>query len=400
MKAITSVRDIELEGRAVFLRLDLNVPMKDGVISSDARIQAVLPTIQYILDKGARLALASHFGRPKGKKSAEHSLEAVGFRLSELLKREVLLADDCIGDGVKALVREHRPGAVVLLENLRFHAAEEKNDTDFAKALAAPFDVYINDAFGASHRAHASIAGMVRHFAAKDRGAGFLLETEVAALSRLLEEPAKPFVAVVGGAKVSDKVGVLESLLKRVDVLCIGGAMAYTFLRARGVSVGMSRVEEDKVRVAAEILQRAQDRDVQIILPVDHVAASAFEEDAKPTLINHEAIPEGLLGLDIGPVTRRAMAERVRTASTVFWNGPMGVFEWSRFAEGTFAVAEAVAQCKGFTVVGGGDSVAAIEKAGVAKSVSHVSTGGGASLELLQYGTLPGLESLRGHFGN
>jgi phosphoglycerate kinase len=396
MKTIHSVSDINFEGRHVFLRVDFNVPMQKGVILSDARIKAVLPTIQYIVEKGGNVALASHLGRPNGKRKPEFSLEAVGARLAQLLNREVVLADDCIGDGVKALVRGAHLDAVILLENLRFHAEEEANDAEFSKALAAPFDVYINDAFGASHRAHASIVGMVKHFALRDRGAGFLLGKEFQALTQLLHEPARPFVAVVGGAKVSDKVGVLESLLKRVNTICIGGAMAYTFLKARNVEVGASRVEEDKVRIAKEILHRAKDRDVEIVLPVDHIAANSFDENATPTLVTQANMPEGLMGLDIGPVTRRHFSEVIAKAATVFWNGPMGVFEWERYAAGTRAIAQAMAETSAFTVVGGGDSVAAVEAANVADKMGHISTGGGASLELLQYETLPGLEALKG----
>ena len=393
MKALPSIRDLELDGRAVFMRLDLNVPLKGKHITSDARIKAALPTIRYALEKGARLTLASHLGRPKGKRSPDDSLEPVGVYLSEALDREVIMTEDCIGDGVKGVVRELRPGGVVLLENLRFHSEEEKNDNEFARALAAPFDVYINDAFGASHRAHASIVGMVRHL--KYAAAGFLLEKEVNALTGLLNDPARPFVAIVGGAKVTDKLGVLEALLSRVNVLCIGGAMAYTFLKTQNIAIGTSRCEDEKLRVAAEILKRAKDRDVDVLLPSDHTAAPTFAEDATATLVSSANIPDGLMGLDIGPETQKRFAERIKTAKTVFWNGPMGVFEWSKFAAGTLAVAQAVANTAAHTVVGGGDSVAAIEAAGVVDKISHVSTGGGASLELMQYGTLPGIDALR-----
>lgn len=394
MKAIPSITDLELEGRAVFMRLDLNVPLKDGKITSDARIQAALPSIKHAIKQGARLALASHLGRPKGKYKAEDSLEAVGAHLSGLLNQEVILSEDCVGDGVKGLVRDARAGSVILLENLRFHAEEEKNDGEFAKALAGPFEVYINDAFGASHRAHASIVGMVRHVA-KAAG-GFLLTKEVNALQGLLHGAAKPFVAVVGGAKVSDKVGVLESLLSKVDALCIGGAMAYTFLKAQGIEIGKSRVEEDKLRLATDIIKRAKDRGVDLLLPTDHVAATEFAETASAKMVSTPELPPDLMGLDIGPETRKRYGVKVRSAATVFWNGPMGVFEWERFAAGTRAIAEATAANSGYTVVGGGDSVAAIEAMGVADKISHVSTGGGASLELLQFGTLPGIEALTG----
>lgn len=394
MKTIPSIRELSLDGRAVFLRLDLNVPLEDGVITSDARIRAALPTIEYALKGGARLAVASHLGRPKGQRKKEYSLEPVAARLSELLSQDVLFADDCIGDGVKGLVRELRPGQILLLENLRYHDAEEKNEPGFAKSLAEPYDVYVNDAFGASHRAHASIVGMVKYFETK--AAGLLMEKEVDALSRIVGEPARPFVAVVGGAKVADKVGVLNALIGKVDALCIGGAMAYTFLKARGEEIGNSKWEGDKLRVATEVMKRAHDRDVQLLLPVDHVVAPVFDEAAPATVVLSDQIPEGSMGLDIGPQTRREYAAKIAGAKTVFWNGPMGVFEWEQFSKGTKAIAEAVAACEGYTVVGGGDSVAAVEAAGVAERIEHISTGGGASLEMIELGTLPGIEALFG----
>ncbi len=391
MRPLAKVSELELADRAVFLRLDLNVPMADGKITSDARIRAALPTIEYLLAQGAQVALASHFGRPKGKRDPKYSLEPVGVRLSEILARDVVLADDCVGDGVKRLVRELRPGGLVLLENLRFHAGEEKNDSQFAKALAAPFAVYVNDAFGASHRAHASIVGMVESF--HERGAGLLLVREVEALSQLIDKPARPFVAVVGGAKVSDKVGALGALLSHVDHILVGGAMAYTLLKAGGQSVGKSHIEADKLYVARELLARAEVRGIKIVLPEDHVVAERFAADATPKI--SPIVPENCMGLDIGPRTRERFADLIRGAATVFFNGPMGVFEWPSYAAGTLAVAEAVAACAGYTVVGGGDSVAAVEQAGVADRVKHVSTGGGAALEFLELGTLPGLDVLR-----
>lgn len=389
-----TIRDVTLDGRAVFMRLDLNVPLDGGVITSDARIRAALPTVEHALEAGGRLALASHLGRPKGKRLPEASLAPVGARFSELLNRDVLFADDCVGDGVKKLVTDLKPGCVMLLENLRYHEGETKNDSGFAKQLAAPYDAYVNDAFGSSHRAHASIVGMVGGF--EERGIGFLLEKEIAALSKLLETPEKPFVAVVGGAKVKDKVGVLNALLSRVDAICIGGAMAYTFLAARGDEIGKSRCEKDKLSVAREIIERADKRGVALLLPDDHVTATEFEEGAKATIVTGGSISADAMGLDIGPKTRERYAERVRGAKTVFWNGPMGVFEWEKFAGGTLTVAEAAAACTGYTVIGGGDSVAAIEKAGVANEIGHISTGGGASLEFLQQGTLPGLQAIEG----
>ena len=388
-----SIRDLNLEGRAVFLRLDLNVPIKNGTITSDARIQAAMPTIRHAIDAGARLALASHLGRPKGKRVPEMSLEPVGSRLSEILGKDVVFSEDCIGDGVKRLMQDLRPGGVLLLENLRYHDGEKKNDAQFAKLLAAPFDAYVNDAFGSCHRADASIVGVLDYI--EDSAAGFLLDKEVAAISKLLQQPKRPFVAVVGGAKVADKVGVMSSLLDKVDAILVGGAMAYTFLKAKGVEIGKSRCEGDKVYVAKDILDRAASRKVDILLPTDHVVAADFAEDAPAQIITTVAIPQDQMGLDIGPMTRKVFAERLAGAKTVFWNGPMGVFEWASFAAGTMAIAEAMAGCSGYTVVGGGDSVAALEKAGCEGKISHVSTGGGASLELVEKGTLPGIDVLK-----
>ena len=390
---VHTLRDLELEDRQVFLRLDLNVPLRDGVITSDARIRAALPTLERIRSAGARLTVASHLGRPKGQRNAKFSLEPVAAHLSGLLDTEVLLADDCIGDGVKTLARELKAGGVLLLENLRFQAGETDNDPNFARQLGAHCEVYVNDAFGASHRSHASIVGMVGRF--EQRACGLLLEREVQALSKLLDDPARPFVAVVGGAKVADKLGVLEALLPRVDVLCVGGAMAYTFLRARDVAVGASRFEENQLSVARNLLKRAVGREIPVVLPSDHVVAKHFSQAAEPIIVSQPEIPEKHMGLDIGPETRKVIADRVRKASTVFWNGPMGVFEWEAFAKGTMAVARAVAECEGYTVVGGGDSVAALEVAELSGQVGHVSTGGGASLEFMEHGTLPGLEVLR-----
>lgn len=396
MSKLTSVGDLSVEGRKVWMRADLNVPLKGQKITSDARIRAILPTLRHLLEAGAVVALASHLGRPKGSRQPELSLEPVAARLSELLSMDVILAEDCVGDGVRHVLAQLEAGQVMLLENLRFHAGEEKNDAEFSRRLVEWFnlekDIYVNDAFGACHRAHASVVGVPNRF--KTKAAGFLLEKELVALSKLLHNAEAPFVAVVGGAKVTDKIGVLSSLLPRVNALCIGGAMAYTFLRAQGHNTGDSKVEEPQLATARDFLKRAANRNVKVVLPVDHVVADRFEASATPLVVTEVDIGEGQMGLDIGPATRIAIKEVLSTARTVFWNGPMGVFEWESFAAGTRAVAEAVAACPGYTVVGGGDSVAAIEATGVKSKIDHVSTGGGASLEFLQHGELPGVNAL------
>lgn len=393
MNTLKSVKDVDLGGRKVLLRLDLNAPLKDGEVSNDARLRAALPTIKHVIENAGAVALASHLGRPKGKRNAEYSLEPVGRRLSELLDMEVLLAEDCIGDSVGALLADARPNSVILLENLRFHAGETKNDPDFARKLAAPFDVFINDAFGACHRSHASITGVVSHVS--ESAAGFLVEKEVAALSTLLHGEEHPFVAIVGGAKVSDKIGVLNALLKRVNTVCIGGAMAYTFLQAQDIKVGSSRVEDDQLRVARDILENARLRKVKFLLPLDHTCARNFDQNESPVVVADQHINEGLMGLDIGPQSRDLYVREIASAKRVLWNGPMGVFEWDQFATGTNTVGQAVADSTGYTVVGGGDSVAAVEKADLAEHLSHVSTGGGASLEFIENdGVLPGTSVL------
>ncbi len=392
MKSMPSLESLSLAGRTVFVRLDLNVPMHNGSIVSDARIVASLPTLRHCLSEGARVAVASHLGRPTSASSLD-SMEPIAARLGELLQMEVILAGDCVGDGVRGLMHTARPGSLVVLENLRFHGEEERNDAAFAKHLAQPFDCYINDAFGASHRSHASIVGMVRY--CREAAAGLLMAQEVTALERLLTAPKKPFVACVGGAKVADKVGVLEALIGRADILLIGGAMAYTFLRAAGHKVGLSRLEEDRLRLAKDLLQRAQDRGVKVLLPVDHVGARSFNEQAEPILVAAQDVPDDIMALDIGPNTQALFSDAIAQAQMVFWNGPLGVAEWPAFAKGTVAMAKAVAACRGYTVVGGGDSIAALEMAQVTDAIDHVSTGGGACLELLKFGTLPGIEALR-----
>ena len=389
-----SIRDLDLKGRRVFVRVDFNVPIKNGVIGDDTRIRASLPTIEHALNAGAsRVILASHFGRPKGKPNPEMSLRPVAERLSQLLNRPVTFAEDCIGPAAERAVTAAPEGGVVLLENLRFHPEEEKNGVEFAKALAALADVYVNDAFGAAHRAHSSVEALVRLI--PDAGAGLLMEKELHYLGGALANPERPFVAVIGGAKVSDKIEVIENLIPRVDRLLIGGAMAYTFFKAQGLPVGRSLVEDDKVEAARDIMARAKARGIELLLPADHVVAPKIEAG-----LPAEEMPVGdpdigdRMGLDIGPVTVSAYTQALVDAKTVIWNGPMGVFEIDEFASGTMGVAQAVSEVKGTTIIGGGDSIAAIAKAGVADRVTHISTGGGASLEFLGGQTLPGVAAL------
>jgi phosphoglycerate kinase len=389
---VRSVRDLDLSGKRVFLRADLNVPLAGGTIADATRIDATLPTIRLVLERGGRPVVASHLGRPKGARQPELSLKPVAEYLGKALGVPVTLAPDCVGEATERLVNAAPPGQVVLLENLRFHPEEEQNDDAFARQLARLADVYVDDAFGAVHRAHASTVGMTKYF--RDKAAGLLLEREVKFLSGLLEQPAQPFVAVLGGAKVSDKIGVIESLVQRVSTICIGGAMAYTFLRAEQKPVGRSRVEADKLDVAREVAIRATDRGVTLLLPVDHLAADKPEAGARTTVVDAEHFPADLIGVDIGPRTAEIYRARIVKAKTVLWNGPMGIFEIDAFAKGTIAIAEALAACKGTTVVGGGDSVAALRRAGKIDAVTHVSTGGGASLEFLEGRELPGLLAL------
>ncbi len=393
--AMKTLDALDLAGKRVFIRVDFNVPLDEqGKVSDDARIRAALPTIRYAIDHRAKVILASHLGRPKGKPEDRKklTLEPAAVRLSELLHQDVILADDCVGDGVRKLVKDLKDGHVLLLENLRFHPEEEKNDEAFAKELASLADVWVNDAFGTAHRAHASTAGMARFV--KEKAAGFLIQKEVEYLGKALGNPARPFVALIGGAKVSDKIKVLENLMAKADCVCVGGAMAYTFLKAQGVPVGKSLVEEDKLDLARQIVERAGQKGVELMLPVDHVCGAAPEADAKRVVVNDRAIPESLMGLDIGPKTLDRYRQRILAAKTVFWNGPMGLFEQKPWAEGTFGVARAMADSAAVTVVGGGDSAAAVEEAGLVAKMKHVSTGGGASLEFIEGRELPGIKVL------
>ena len=390
-----SIKDLDLTGKRAFVRVDFNVPIKDGHIGDDTRIRASLPTITYALEHGATVVLASHLGRPKGRPSPDLSLKPIAARLSELLGRPVTFAEDCIGEAAqRAVDRVHRAGGgVVLLENLRFHPEEEQNDTAFAKSLASLADVYINDAFGAAHRAHASVDAITHHL--PNAAGGLLMEQELRYLGHVLEAPERPFVAILGGAKVSDKLEVIQNLLGKVDRLLIGGAMAYTFFKSRGVPVGTSLVEDDKLDAARTIAADAEKRRIRLDLPVDHVVADKIEAGAaSEVMVVGDARIGNRLGVDIGPKTIAAYEAIIKDAKTVVWNGPMGVFEVEAFAAGTTAVARAVAAVHGTTIIGGGDSIAAVKKAGVAERITHISTGGGASLEFLGGRTLPGVQAL------
>ena len=391
--AIRKVDQIELKGRKVFVRVDFNVPLNEkNEITDDTRILLSLPTIRFVKEAGGKVVLASHLGRPKGKRDPKFSLAPVAERLSQLLGRKVALAIDCIGDEVQKQIKGMKEGEVLLLENLRFHPEEEKNDENFSKALASLCEVYVNDAFGAAHRAHASTEGMTRYV--KTVAAGFLMMKEVESLEKALVNPQKPYVAILGGAKVSDKIAVIENLLNKVTTLLVGGGMAFTFLKAKGFDVGRSLVEEDQLGFSLNLLGRAEGK-VKFLLPYDHIAAERMDIQAKRQIVKNEKIPSDWVCLDIGPETVRVFSEEIRSAKTIVWNGPMGVFEMEPFSQGTFAIAKAVANSSAFSIVGGGDSVAAVNKAGVADKIKHISTGGGASLEFLEGKKLPGIEALR-----
>ncbi|WP_407306350.1 phosphoglycerate kinase [Desulfosporosinus sp. SB140] len=387
-----SIKDMTVQGRRVLVRADFNVPLDEqGQITDDTRIRASLPTIEYLIKEGARVILASHLGRPKGQVNPKYSLAPVARRLSERLGQDVSLAQDCIGDVVKEAVLALQDGQVLLLENVRFHKEEEKNDPEFAREMASLAEIFVNDAFGTAHRAHASTEGVTHYIPAV---AGLLMQKEVEFMGNALERPEHPFVAIIGGAKVSDKIGVIENLLEKVDALIIGGGMANTFLKAQGYNVGKSLLEEDKVDLAKQLLEKAKLKGVKLELPIDVVVAKAFAADAPHRTAALSDILEDELALDIGPASAERFSSLISTALTVIWNGPMGVFEMEAFAKGTEQVAQAVAACKGTTIVGGGDSVAAVEKMGVAECLTHISTGGGASLEFLEGKVLPGVAAL------
>jgi phosphoglycerate kinase len=391
--AIRTVNQIDLKGKRVFIRVDFNVPQDEkGNITDDTRILLSLPTIRFVSQAGGKVVLASHLGRPKGKKDPKFSLAPVAKRLAQLIGKKVAFATDCIGEEVQKQIQRLQEGEIVLLENLRFHPEEEKNEEGFSKALAALCDVYVNDAFGTAHRAHASTEGMTRFV--KAVAAGFLMMKEVESLEKALVNPQKPYVAILGGAKVSDKLGVIQNLLDQVTTLLVGGGMAYTFLRAEGFQVGKSLVEEDQIGLSLSLLERAKGK-INFLLPSDHIAAERMDIQAKRKVVKNDQIPPGWVCLDIGPETVKVFSKEIESAKTIVWNGPMGVFELEPFSEGTFAIAKAIADSHAFSIVGGGDSVAAVNRAGVADRISHISTGGGASLEFLEGKKLPGIEALR-----
>lgn len=383
-----TVKDVGVEGKRVLVRVDFNVPLAEGKVADDTRIRAALPTIRYLLNQGAAVILISHLGRPKGEVREDLRMDPVAWRLSVILGQEVVKVDDCIGPDVEAAAAKLNPGQVLLLENLRFHKEERENDPTFAAKLAALAELYVNDAFGAAHRAHASVSGVPAYLPAV---AGFLMEKELNFLGAALERPERPFLAILGGAKISDKIGVVENLLSKVDALLIGGGMANTFLKAQGYEVGESLVEAESLPLAREIVARAGKR---LLLPIDVVVADAFEAQARAKRVGVDRVPAGWRILDIGPRTVEIFGERLASAKTVIWNGPMGVFEFPRFAQGTVAIAQKLAQIEAMTIIGGGDTAAAVRQAGLADKMSHISTGGGASLEFLEGKTLPGVAAL------
>ncbi len=387
-----TIEDIEVTGKKVLVRCDFNVPLdENGHITDENRLVGALPTIKYLSGKGAKVILCSHLGRPKGEFNMKYSLAPVAKRLSELLDKEVKMANDVIGDSAKETVASLKDGDICLLENVRFHKEEEKNDPEFAKQLASLADIYVNDAFGTAHRAHASTAGVAAYLPAV---CGYLIEKEISIMGKALADPARPFVAILGGAKVSDKIGVIENLLDKVDYLIIGGGMAYTFLRAKGCCIGTSICEEEKLDLARTIMEKAQQKGVELLLPVETVVAKEFNETSDSKTVSSEEIPEDYMGMDIGPKTIELFSDVIKKAKTVIWNGPMGVFEMPKFAVGTKAIAKALSETDAVTIIGGGDSAAAVAQLGYADKMTHISTGGGASLEYLEGKVLPGIACL------
>ena len=384
--------DVNVKGKRVFVRVDFNVPMEDGKITDETRIRAAIPTIEALVNAGAKVILASHLGRPKGEVKEDMRLTAVGERLSQLMNRPVKKLDESIGEAVEKAVADMQDGDIVLLENVRFHKGEEKNDEELSKAFAKLADVYVNDAFGAAHRAHSSTEGITKFV--ETSVSGYLMQKELDVLGKALSNPERPFTAIIGGSKVKDKIGVIENLLEKVDHLIIGGGLSFTFIKAQGYSVGKSLLEEDKIELARGFIEKAKEKGVQLHMPVDAVVANEFSKDAETQVVDITNIPEDWMGLDIGPKTAEKYAEIIKNSKLIIWNGPMGVFEMDKFANGTKAVANAMAETEGYTVIGGGDSAAAVEKFGVADKMDHISTGGGASLELMEGKELPGIVAL------
>ncbi|REL29070.1 phosphoglycerate kinase [Rhodohalobacter sp. SW132] len=391
-----TLKDVDLKGKTVLMRVDFNVPIKDGKIGDDNRIVQALESINYVVERGAKLILTSHLGRPGGEPSPEFSLKPVADHLATLVDVPVHFAEDCIGEKAEKVIKSAKEGEIVLLENVRFHPEEKKNDPKFAMKLATHADIFVNDAFGSSHRAHASVAGVTEFL--QPSVSGFLLEKEIQYLEDSVNSPSRPFVAILGGAKVSDKIGVIENLISKVDTIIIGGGMTYTFYKAMGLNIGNSLVEDDKVDLAKELMKKAEDKGIDFMLPIDSVVAKEFSNDAEHKVVDRDGIEDGWMALDIGPQSSIAFSNRIKNARTVLWNGPMGVFEMENFSDGTFTVAEALADATAnngaITIIGGGDSAAAIKKSGLQDKVSHVSTGGGASLEYLEGKELPGVASL------
>lgn len=389
-----TLKDFDFQGKKVLVRCDFNVPMDgSGNITDDIRITSSLPTINFLIEKGAKVILMSHLGRPKGEANPKYSLGPVAKRLTELLNKEVIFAahDMVVSDEVKSTIDKMEDGDVALLENTRFRKEEEKNEENFSKELASLGDIYVNDAFGTSHRAHASNVGVSTHLPS---AVGFLVEKEISIMGKALDDPVRPFVAILGGAKVSDKIGVIDNLIEKVDSILIGGGMAYTFLKAQGFEIGQSLLEEDKMDLALDLVQKAKDKNVKLLLPVDIVIAKEFKNDTEIKVVDINSIPEDMMGLDIGPETLKLFTEEINKAKTVIWNGPSGVFEMENFSKGTYGIAKALVESDAITIVGGGDSASAVEKAGYADQITHVSTGGGASLELLEGKTLPGIAAI------